>query len=704
MNREENKKYFTLFLRLLVLVLGILVILLINYQIIQGWFGKNGPANLGSIEVSYVSMAKFIRDYGMSSWAPYWYLGFPFHLFYTPLMPFFEVFLHKTLSMPLWETYRLLTAVAYILAPVSVFFLGWQLSKNFVAGLIAGVFYSVGPSIFYFLVPEVAADRFSFEFWDPRRFTVLVRWGEGPHTFSLLFVPLVGVFFARYLEKFKFIDILASAVFLGAGALSNSLGLFAAILLVFSMTFVAGSVNPKNVKKIVFSFFLLGALSLGLISFWYNLSFVFNFFGEGGGSLRLYLSLFPWGWLAGLFLALFLYWIVKKIPKDFGLASSLVWFIILFSVVATYYFSSPSSEAERRVELLPQALRYMIEVDLAFSLLLGVSFAKLTAFLGNKIRALGIITMTIGVIVVVFSLYYIKPFIPYAQKAGREVVNLEKTREYAIASWLNNNVDKKKGERVFVPGNYGFYLNYFSDVWQARGALFQASTHPWTEHIHYQLANGKNPEIAKSWLTIINARYAVITATGSAELYKEMKYLERFEDFPVAYSDSGDIIYKVPLKRESLAKPVNLAALRNLTKPSKADDEKPILNYSDWVENSSSNDLNFEVIDNDNYRISGPVSIGEGILVQMTADSGWRASDVSSGKKVKTGKDPLGFLVLRPEVKDSTGQVDIVLDHRRTWKEWLGYLTTLITFAGVLWYGLLNKRIWPKRSPIASQK
>ena len=99
MNREENKKYFTLFLRLLVLVLGILVILLINYQIIQGWFGKNGPANLGSIEVSYVSMAKFIRDYGMSSWAPYWYLGFPFHLFYTPLMPFFEVFLHELVGL-----------------------------------------------------------------------------------------------------------------------------------------------------------------------------------------------------------------------------------------------------------------------------------------------------------------------------------------------------------------------------------------------------------------------------------------------------------------------------------------------------------------------------------------------------------------------------------------------------------------------------
>ena len=77
------------------LIAGSLLIGFINYQVISGWISGTGPYNIGSIEVSYVSMARFISDFGLRSWAPYWYLGFPFHLFYTPLLPFSEFLLNK---------------------------------------------------------------------------------------------------------------------------------------------------------------------------------------------------------------------------------------------------------------------------------------------------------------------------------------------------------------------------------------------------------------------------------------------------------------------------------------------------------------------------------------------------------------------------------------------------------------------------------
>jgi len=73
-------RLFELFLALI----GISVIAFINYQIIGSWFGKNGPANIGSIEVSYVSMGRFLADFGFKTWMPLWYLGFPFDVFYTP--------------------------------------------------------------------------------------------------------------------------------------------------------------------------------------------------------------------------------------------------------------------------------------------------------------------------------------------------------------------------------------------------------------------------------------------------------------------------------------------------------------------------------------------------------------------------------------------------------------------------------------------
>jgi hypothetical protein len=76
----------------------------------------------------------------------------------------------------------------------------------------------------------------------------------------------------------------------------------------------------------------------------------------------------------------------------------------------------------------------------------------------------------------------------------------------------------------------------------------------------------------------------------------------------------------------------------------------------------------------------------------MTADSGWTASSAVSGKKVKTGKDPLGFLVLYPHPPAGGGEVDITLKHGRIWQEWLGYLTTIGTVGFLVWYGILGRK------------
>ncbi len=131
-------KVFLKLLRLVGFLVGSLLIGFLSWQVIVGWFGGTGPANLGSIEVSYVSMGRFLVDFGWKSWAPFWYLGFPFHLFYTPLLPVLEAMLNQRFGMHLWEAYRFITGWAYILAPVSVFFFGWVLTRRWVGGLISG--------------------------------------------------------------------------------------------------------------------------------------------------------------------------------------------------------------------------------------------------------------------------------------------------------------------------------------------------------------------------------------------------------------------------------------------------------------------------------------------------------------------------------------------------------------------------------------
>ncbi|MBI2034175.1 MAG: hypothetical protein HYT11_00385 [Candidatus Levybacteria bacterium] len=687
----ERKKYISFILSFLFAAISIGIIFFINYQIIVSWFGKNGPANIGSIEVSYVSMGKFIVDFGFplpfltrhSSWMPFWYFGFPFHIFYTPLLPMLEAFAHILFNIPFWQSYRLLTGIAFIAAPIGVFLLGWQLSRTVIGGLVSGLLYSIGPTLFYFLLPEVASDRFSENFFDPRRFVILARWGEGPHLFSLIFLPIAAFFFARLLKRYRFRTQVLAALFLGLTALSNAIGLFACLLLFVAMAFVDTARRKEAVWKSFFYFVTTGLLSLGMISFWYNLSFLSTFFAEGGGTTKLVLSLFPWGWVGAVLVLGIMYLLTARIIRDFGVMSAFLWFIILFTVVGGYYFSAPHEEAYRRIELLPQALRYMTEVDLSLSLLIGVIIGRMIDYFGRKRRMALYIGNVIGVACVGGIVLYAIPFFPVAQNVTAGEVDLTKTGEYEIAQWLGDHVDQKKVERVFLTGNYGFYLNYFTNIWQHRGGLFQAATHFWPEHIHYQMVNGKDAQIVRAWLVTMNAKYAVIA--GSRELYNEMTNKQRFENYEVAYSGGTDTIYAIDLKRPSLAKPVTLSEAASLIPPRKADDKEHLFAYASWVEDSSLNDISFSMVDNDTYHIEGFIDKGEGILVQMTADPGWRALRQAQGKleKIKTGRDPLGFLMLYPP----SGDVDITLIHGPSWKQWLGYGMTLVTLFFIAGFG-----------------
>ncbi len=126
------------------------------------------------------------------------------------------------------------------------------------------------------------------------------------------------------------------------------------------------------------------------------------------------------------------------------------------------------------------------------------------------------------------------------------------------------------------------------------------------------------------------------------------------------------------------------------------DDKEKLLAYSSWVEDSSYNETSFVVVNNDTYHIEGFIDDGEGILVQMTADPGWSAVD-SSGKKITTGKDPLGFLMLYP----GSGDISITLIHGPTWKQWLGYAVTIVTLLFIAGFSLYRK-IYRSKTPLPS--
>lgn len=692
------KKFF-----LVTILLGISSgIFILNALCILPWFLGDSPSNLTSIEVSYVSMGRFlVEHFPHLSWAPYWYLGFPFHLFYTPFLPISEAILHKILPLiSLWQAYRIITGLAFCLAPVTLFLFVWYLTKRPLTSAFSSLLYSFGPTVFYFVLStgEVAADRISSNFWDPRRFVILQRWGEGPHLVSLVFLPLAGLLYVKALKTKTFLSCLLTAIFVALTALTNAVGFYGLAILLLVIFFSDLTQKDANFEEKIKVSMATAFLSFGLVSFWYNLSFIGSFFREGGEVFKNYLSLFPWGFILGLWVVVGIYFIFQKLVKSLVLKVGLLWFAVMFLIVFIYYTSSPPELSELRLEFAPQALRLLTEADMGFSILAGAMLFSLFHWVEKKGRVFKFSTTFLELVLICGLLLYSRPFFPIAQKAAQPTVDLGETAEYEIATLLKDRVDGKKGERVFLAGNYAFYLNYFTDVWQLRGGLYQAMTHPWPEHVYYQVRFGKDPEITKAWLAAINTKYIVVNTGASREFFKEYKVLDKFGIFKSIYEENGDIIYKIPLSNDSPVKIVDLASLARLESPQKADDKKPLMAYAEWLDQKDSSGVVFRMENHNLYKILAQVREGEGVLVQMTYDPGFKA--IAFGRRIKITKDPLGFMIL---IFPKPGGYEVLLKHSPTFKIYFGYLLTSFTII-LLAYVLVKKGNFKISKNIITQK
>jgi len=659
-----------------------LLIVFLNYRLIWPQFFGEFTQHLGSIEVSYISMARFIYNFWPNvSWQPFWYFGFPMHVFYTPLLPFLEILGKIFFGWSFSHGYRLLTGLAYILVPVGLYFFSWYLAERKIGGLVAAFAYSFLPSIFAFLFDSVRMDFLATEL-EPRRYTILVRWGEGPHTFALFFMLLAAIFFLWALRSGTFKVTLLASIFIVLTALTNAIGLWAIAL--FALSLALGElVRGVRLGDVFKPTAVTVLLSVGLAFFWYNPTFLKTFFREGGRTITSFGAFGPWGPL-GTILALVVFFFVikfllKKTREIFpGLPHSLFWFTFMFLIVYIYYFSG-----EKRLELVPQALRLNTESDMALAILLGVLVSGIVGlffklkFQFSQILAWGLYFILGAVILLpIFTRAQtlsqkMPKWVQPLEATGRDLKN---TSEYKVAKWAEANTPQ--GTRIVAPGNYGFFLNYFVDVPQLRGALYQSSTHKWPDHIYYQLSNGKDADISLAWLKIGNISNLIYTTGASQEMYKDYKIsYEKFDSVLARVGEeNGDIYYQVPLSNPIPAKIIDLAKMSSLKEPSNAIDKEPIFAYVSWMEEKSDRNLEFKKIYNDQYIIAGNFKAGEGILVQMTYDSGWQAKE--NGVSLKIEKDPLGFMVIKPQ---AAGKQEIVLKHSISWQVKFFWIVTLAT-------------------------
>lgn len=630
-----------------------------NILIIRPLFSGGYTPYMGSIESAFLTDARFIsNNFPFASWDPQWYMGFPFHLFYTPGLPYMVAGLHLAFGVPLETGYRILTAIFYSLVPVSLFFFVYYLRKRRLPGVIAAVFYTLAPS-FSYILPSVRGDAKSFG-GAPWQLVVMLKYGEGPHIAALAFTPLAALAMMHAMRKPSFLRILMAALAIFAVAMINWIGLFALTLILFIVV-VFEMLTGEGWQKLKVALAAI-ALSFCLSAFWFNISFIKSSlaFGGGGNLPTTLLGNVP-ALIVAVMVGGFVIIFANGKPKLQAAFIVGAWLGIFSFVVLGWEIA--------RLGLVPQPNRYMPELNMAAVMALAIIIDwVLVRLVPNKV--LRIASPAAAAAFVEVAVLLSMPFLQTAHTVTRPNPDVTATSEYQVARWL---AEHPKNGYTYATGSHGFWLNVFSNAPQIRGGTDQGATNEWWNHVSYQINTGESGEISALWVKALDIDYVVVSYPGSADAYQDYIYPRKFEGlFNKVYENRSTAVFEPP-QDLGLATTVDGEAFKNLPRIKNAIDSESLLAYLAQVEKGKPATVQW--INNVRLDVKARVdNAQQGVLVRVTYDPGWHAS--SKGKSISIKEDPAGFMVLYPEAE---GDFVIELTHGLTADIWLGYFITAIT-------------------------
>lgn len=688
-------KKFQKIINFVLIPLGLVIInVYLIYPIFRGEFSNN----YSSIEVAFFTDAKFIFDHWPKlAWNPEWYLGFPFNNVYTPLLPFIIAGGHWLTNISFSHLYRILTGFFYIIGPAMLYFFVRYLTKKTLPAILVGSIYMLLPS-FSYLISGVAGYGALFGYYPPWQLAVLTLFGEGPHMAALSLIPLASLLFIQALRNQTLKSLILASLSIALVALINWIGFVALVIMLLALLVLEG--NEGGVGRKIKRGLLIFLAAYGLAAWWFNLTFLkaslgFGSGGRGEGDLvKNYLQLLPLlpvllplAVIIGLF-------IFKKFKKNFALAIGLSWFIIFSVVIVAWY--------RWNFAFLPQPPRFLPEWNLSFAVVLGLLAYSVYQVINqkNNLRK----KLAVAFLLVIFSLiiYISLPLFRNSHQSVTPHPDFKSTYIYEMAAWLEENA---KGQRVFTSGNIAFWLNYFTSTPQVRGAADPAATHPWWPHAAYQITTGENApagqagQLAYVLLRALNVSYLVVNFPGSQDPYNDFKDPDKFVNLAEegfleeVYNKDSDVVYKVSLANPPLAQTAAKNTISNLAVPKDGADFKRINAYAAWVDNSQNTNLDWQWLNNQEFKIKGYLKENEVVSTQITYDKGWLVR--SNGQKLETSKDVFGNLVIDSK---KNGEIEIIGQYKKGWDARLGQLMTLTTITVLIIYFVRERRMTGKRT------
>jgi hypothetical protein len=590
----------------------------VNAYITNRLFHVAYTRQMGSIEAAFIGLARYIRDhFPHFTWFPLWYGGIPFADAYPPLLHFLVAGVSAVGASP-GLAYHIVTGAFYALGPVLLFLVALRLGANRPAAFLAALGYSlISPSCW--LIPRVRAETGGL--LGPRRLVTMVRLGEGPHVASLVFLLLAIWLLDRALEKRRPMDYVVAGFAFAATVLTNWIGAVALALAVtaYLLAGVQKSWRTACLRTGAIAIFayvvaMPWATPSTLTTISRNAPLLVGYHSSGR-PLALFLVSLP---LAA--------WILKRC----GLIPQL-----RFGVLLTYSMAAMAlSEYWLARPLLPQSARYHLEMDLALWLAAALALSQVRPSEWMRRKSVWI-TAALAILAI--------PLIWRQQRQARGIeapIAIESTTEYKVAHWLDEHMP---GRRVFAPGSISFWMTAFSDTPMLVGGFDNGIRNPLLWTVNYQLLAGDKTAVALAWLKAYGCDAIVGNDPASAEVFHSYKHPERLHSLPELWRDGPEVIYAVP-HRGSLAHALPAEDLvHDVPAPY---DPKSLAPYLAALDNPSLPEAAFRWLDPSHAEIRANLRPDYLLSVQVSWDSGWRATVEGSRRRV--WGDKLGQLVVEP--------------------------------------------------------
>ena len=575
-----------------------------------------------SIEAAFITDARFIVEhFPRLSWNPLWYLGFPFELFYTPLLPSL-VALVGAATGDVLGAYRLVAAGGFALGAAGLYALARALGLSRAASLFATVVFVAAPSLSTLFL-GVFRDSSVFTGAAlplPWRLNVLVEYGEGPHVFGLSLSLLAAAALLRYLQRGGAVWFCTTVALFVAVALTNLIAVLGVAVLGVGCAFATARGTRSDLQAV--RLFATAAI-LSLV--WYSPGFAFAVVGfstpggEAGGTSS---ALLP------VILALVAF-VTRQIRATPRVQIVAFWLIAFGVILASWSWAN--------LPLAPQPKRYALEFDVA----VAVGGAILAATLASRATHRFIVReAALAAAAFVVALASLPGWAGVQVQIGPDP-QWREWSERKVALWLADHLTT--GERAYLSGSHSFWVDVFADVPQVRGDVDFAGVDPWWTHVAYQINSANDPDTSVLWLRALAIRYAVVPGPESSEIYHDFANPKMFEGrLPLATNIDGARIYAVDNVHPT---PTLIAKRDDLTPPSNAIDRPALERYVRALDAGLPTgrvDVHPTGIDGWDGGVDTPD--GGTVLFRVAYDSGWQAT--VNDKPATLRPDAVGLLAL----------------------------------------------------------